>query len=88
MPETEQPWIYVLVRPIPSDPNQNWFVQPLPSIGEQGSWEASIFVGIESDPAGLPFDVCAIVSTEALAPLDRFEELPPALSRDCISVTR
>lgn len=80
--------IYVLVRPIPSDPNQEWFVQPAPSLAQDGSWVASVFVGIESDPEGLPFDICAIVTTDLFAQGDRLPQLPDALSRDCISVTR
>ena len=88
VPETEPPWIYVLVRPIPSDPNQSWFVQPYPLIEAGGNWEATIFVGIESDPEGLPFDICAIVTNDLFAPADRLDQLPRALSRDCIFVTR
>ena len=88
VPNTEPPWIYVVIRPIPGDPNQSWFVQPFPLIEEGGSWDAFVFVGLESDPSGTPFDICAIVSNEELE-VGRFGgEPPPALSRECISVTR
>ncbi len=88
VPDTEPPWIYVLVRPIPGDPNQSWFVQPFPLIEEGGSWDAFVFVGLETDPSGTPFDICAIVSDEELVVGRYGGEPPPALSRDCISVTR
>ncbi len=88
VPDTEPPWIYVVVRPIPGDPSQSWFVQPYPVIEEDGSWEAAVSVGLQSDPQGTPFDVCAIVSDQRLAVGRYGGELPPALSRDCISVMR
>lgn len=95
VPEFEPPWIYVLVLPIPGDPNQSWWVQPYPLVRDDGSWEAFIGVGAEDDQPGTPFDVCAIVSNEWLEP-GRYGPEPPlppspppeALSRYCISVTR
>lgn len=95
MPDTEPPWIYVLVRPIPGDPNQSWWVQPYPLIGDDGSWQAFIGVGSETDAPGTPFDICAMVSDEELE-VGRYGPEPPlapspppsALVRDCISVTR
>ena len=88
VPDTEPPWIYVLVRPIPGDPNQSWWVQSYPLIEESGSWDAFIFVGLGSDPPGTPFDICAIVSDEPLK-VGRFGGVPPtAVVRDCVSVTR
>lgn len=88
VPDTPPPWIYVVLRPIPGDPNQSWWVQPYPLIEASGSWDAFIFVGIESDQPGTPFDICAIVSSERLSVGRYGGLLPPAITRDCISVTR
>ena len=88
VPDTPPPWIYVLVRPIPGDPNQSWWVQPYPLVSGDGTWDAFVFVGLETDVRGTPYDLCAIISNDRLA-VDRFGgEPPPALARDCIRVTR
>ena len=88
VPDGPPPWVYVVLKPIPGDPNQSWWVQPYPLVGADGSWEAFVFAGIESDSPGTPFDVCAIVSDDVLD-VGRFGgESPPALERDCVRVTR
>lgn len=88
VPDNPPPWIYVVIKPIPGDPNQSWWVQPYPLVSADGTWNAFVFVGEESDVRGTPFDLCAIISNDRLA-VDRFGGEPPAaLSRDCIRVTR
>src|SRR3990172_1691698 len=68
--------IYVVVRPIPSDPNQSWWVQPYAAVAPDGRWSGTAYAGIESDVPGTPFDICAIVSEEQLEP-GRYGGLPP-----------
>lgn len=88
VPENAPPWIYVVVRPIPSDPNQSWWVQPYPLIEVDGSWNADIYVGLDRDLPGTPFDICAIVSDERLPGGVYGGVSPPARSRDCVTVVR
>ena len=88
VPDNPPPWIYVVIRPIPSDPFQDWWVQPYPLIAADGSWDAFVFVGLEGDPTGTPFDICAIVSNQRLEEGRYGGLLPPSITRDCISVTR
>ena len=43
--------LYVLVRPIPDDPGQSYWVQTIPTIDQEGSWSSSpVYIGI---PASL-----------------------------------
>jgi len=87
-PDTPSPWIYIVVKPIPSDPHQSWWVQPYPIVNDSGRWETNIFVGLESDPSGVPFFICAVASDEKIE-IGRYgKEIPVALSRDCIAVTK
>ena len=88
VPDTPPPWVYVAVRPLPGHPDQSWWVQPYPLIGDDGKWDTFIFAGQPGDKEGTPFDICAIVST-AWLPVGQYGgELPPAITRDCISVMR
>jgi hypothetical protein len=88
VPDSPGPWIYVIVRPRPGDPTQSWWVQPAPLVNADGSWDDFIFVGLETDPPGTPYDICGIVSQNPL-PVGRYGGLPPAaLARDCVTVKR
>jgi hypothetical protein len=80
--------LYVLVRPIPTDPNQQYWVQAAPvSIGE-GLWESDpVYVGRETDTSGTPFGVCAVLTRETLSRGDSLDGLPDGPSH-CIDVTR
>jgi len=86
--ETSSPWVYIVLKPVPSDPHQSWWVQPHPLVHDDGSWESTIFVGLESDPSGVPFTICVIVSDERIEAGRYGKEIPVALARDCIGVTR
>lgn len=88
VPDSPTPWIYVVIKPIPYDPAQSWWVQPYPLIQTDGSWDSFVYIGLPSDPPGTPFDICAIISKERLEVGRYGGELPPLLTRDCISVVR
>jgi len=87
-PDSPPPWIFVLVLPKPGDPNQSWWVQLSPLVRGDGGWDAHIFVGQTIDPPGTRFEICAIVSRERLEAGRYGGDLPPAITRDCVSVTR
>lgn len=89
VPDISAPWIYVVMLPLAgTDPNQDWWVQPYPRIGDDGGWSAFIFVGVESDVSGTPFEICAITSDQELKVGRVGKDLPPALTQDCVYVTR
>ncbi len=89
VPEMSPPWIYAAILPLAGrDPNQDWWVQPHPLIEEDGSWDAFIFVGVEEDLPGTPFDICAIISNDRLKVGRYGKSKPPALAEHCITVTR
>lgn len=80
--------LQVLVRPIPDDPNQDYWVQAEPGPIDGGLWASDpVFVGIEPDPPGLPFKVCAVITDKNVARGDRLRTLPTGPS-DCVNVTR
>lgn len=88
VPETPPPWVYVLVRPVPGDPEQSWWVQPYPLLKADGTWEGYAWVGVNPDPAGTPFRICAIISYERLSTGRYGKEPPPSIASQCLSVTR
>lgn len=88
VPDAPSPWIYVVLRPIPGDPNQSWWVQPHPLVHDDGRWDATVFAGLETDPPGTPYIICAIVSNEEIKVGLYGEKIPVALSRECVSVMR
>lgn len=80
--------LYVLVRPIPDDPNQKYWVQARPTSAGNCRWISNpVYVGVETDSPGLPFALCAIVTDEILSRGESLRELPQGLSH-CIDVTR
>jgi hypothetical protein len=88
LPETGDKQPYVLVRPIPDDPKQDYWVQATPTSAGNCRWISDpVYVGQETDPSGLPFRVCAIVTDETLSRGQRLHELPQGPSH-CIDVTR
>lgn len=88
VPAGPPPWVYVVLKAIPGDPNQSWWVQPFPSVSADGSWSAFVFVGIESDPPGTPVEICAIVSSDRLSVGRYGGTRPPAIAVACVSVMR
>lgn len=79
---------YILVKPIPNDPNQDWWVQALPTVAGEGVWESvPVYLGLETDPPGLPFRICAVATSDILRRGQNLSELP-AGSSTCIDVAR
>lgn len=89
-PELGDLHLYFLVRPIPTDSGQyNWVQETPVSIGE-GRWASDrVCVGLETDPSGLPFALCALVTHETLSVRQGLHdwELPEG-PMHCINVTR
>lgn len=87
--EFESPkFAHVLVRPIPEDPNQDYWVQTLAASTGPDLWDSSpVLVGQKSDPGGLPFKICVVITSRMLSPGQRLRELPIGPSH-CVDVTR
>jgi len=78
----------VWVRPIPADPAQKYWSQEPPVETVPGSWKSSpVYVGQETDPSGLPFRICAVVTREIYSRGQQANELPQGPS-SCVDVTR
>ena len=81
-------YVVIFVRPMPADPNQDYFAQETPVQIDDHRWGASpVFVGSPDDPAGLPFRVCAVITRSETGREDRLPALPPGQA-DCVDVTR
>ncbi len=79
---------YVLVRPIPEDPNQQYWVQAAAESTGGNRWKANpVYVGQETDPSGLPFKVCVVITDETLSRGQSLSEIPEGPSH-CVDVTR
>ncbi len=87
--EFESPELaYVLVRPIPEDPNQMYWVQAAAESADGNRWESNpVYVGQETDPSGLPFKVCVVITGETLSRGQSLRQLPEGPSH-CVDVTR
>lgn len=80
--------LYVLVRPIPDDPKQKYWVQARPTSAGNCRWISDpVYVGVATDRPGLPFALCAVVTEESLSRGQSLRELPQGPSH-CIDVTR
>ncbi len=80
--------LHVLVRPIPDDPNQDYWVQAEPGPINETLWASDpVFVGIETDRPSLPFRTCAVITAENLERGQRLRTLPSGPSH-CVNVTR
>jgi hypothetical protein len=78
----------VWVRPIPADPAQKYWSQDPPVETIAGIWKSSpVYVGQETDPSGLPFRICAVVTRETYSRGQQTNELPQG-PRSCVNVTR
>jgi len=87
-PELSDQHPHVLVRPIPDDPNQDYWVQAKPTSMGNCRWISKpVYVGERTDPSGLPFRICAVVTDDTLSRGQRLYELPQGPSH-CIDVTR
>lgn len=79
---------YVLVRPIPEDPNQQYWVQAAAESTGGNRWKSNpVYVGQETDPSGLPFKVCVVIADESLSRGQSLSEIPEGPSH-CVDVTR
>ncbi len=79
---------YVLVRPIPEDPSQQYWVQTAAESQGGNRWISHpVYVGQETDPSGLPFKVCIVISDENLSRGQSLPEKPEGPSH-CVEVTR
>ena len=80
--------LLVLVRPIPDDPNQDYWVQAKPGPIEEALWASDpVFVGIETDSPGLLFRICAVITAENLERGQHLRTLPSGPSH-CMNVIR
>ena len=78
---------YVLVRPLPDDPAQQYFAQTLPAPGVAGQWSSrDVYVGQPGD-ARMPFRICAVATEQTLRAGDALHSLPGGPS-DCVVLTR
>ncbi len=79
---------YVLVRPIPEDPNQQYWAQAAAESQGGNRWISyPVYVGRETDPSGLPFKICVVISDESLSRGQSLPEKPEGPSH-CVDVTR
>jgi len=78
----------VWVRPIPADPGQQYWAQEPPVETTLGTWKSNpVYVGQETDPSGLPFRICAVVTQETYSHGQQANELPEG-PNSCVDVTR
>jgi len=83
----QAPYLYVVVKPRPEDPNIPWFVQEPTVPNADGTWQVLAYIGLPEDAPGTPFQICAVVSSELLSPNQQLPS-PPQGPSHCISVTR
>ncbi len=85
------PYVYVFVRPLPSQPGYWWAQNPV-DLQSEGAWTNTSYIGLPTDPAGTPFKLCAVISERLFDPNDQltddeFSELEEGPSF-CISLER
>lgn len=81
-------FLAVVVRPLPNEPFQSYFVQqpPVPVDGDR--WVSQlVVVGAPDDAPGTLFDICAVITELELSPGVKLSDLPLGMS-DCVRVTR
>lgn len=87
-PSSPPPWLYLVLRPVPESAEQSWFVQPVPGVAADGTWDAFIYAGVEADPQGTVYVICAIVTNQQLADGRYGAARPPSLASSCVTVAR
>lgn len=81
-------FLAALVRPIPQDTNQSWWVQASPQVNADRTWVSSpVYIGQPSDVSGLPLKICAVITTTELNRGQQLRSVPPGPSA-CVDVTR
>ena len=84
----QEEFLVVFVRPLPGDPNQDYFLQQFPQPIENGRWDSRpVYVGAPDDQSGTPFNVCAVITRTQFQGGERSRMLPAGPS-DCVWVTR
>lgn len=87
-PVEQDEFLLIFVRPLPGDPNQDYFLQEFPQpIGERRWDSRPVYVGAPDDQPGTPFDVCAVMTRSQFDPGERAQILP-AGPFDCVRVSR
>lgn len=84
-----QKFAYVLVRPDPLEPGQDYWLQPAAQL-QPGTnlWVSDpVVIGQEADPSGFPFRVCVVITNRDLSAVQRLSRLPAGISR-CVDVSR
>lgn len=85
VPDSDMPWLYLLVRRTDVGNTPLWWVQSYPVVDPDGSWSGFLDQGLVDIAPGTLFDICAIV-TDDLLPIGERAGTPRAFSRDCVSV--
>lgn len=81
-------FLVVFVRPMPTDPSQDYWAQAIPQQIDEDRWDARpVYVGVPDDQAGTPFNVCAVITRSQISPGESFRTLPEG-PHDCVLVTR
>jgi hypothetical protein len=81
------PYLYVLIKPLPENPEIGWFVQNPVVLNPDGTWQNACYIGLPEDVPGTPFKICAVISSELLLPNQQLAQ-PPQGPIHCISVSR
>jgi hypothetical protein len=77
--------LYVLLLP---HSTEKWWVQNLPSIYSDGSWETTIYFGTETFGIGGDYTVSAIITTKDLEVAETLLSLPSYVAEYHVTVTR
>jgi len=77
--------LYVLLHPHPTD---KWWVQNLPTVFSDGSWQTTIYFGTETQRIGDDYTVSAVITTEELEVADVLSRLPSYVTESHVTVTR
>jgi hypothetical protein len=81
-------YLTVLVRPIPTDPGQSYWVQAIPMSTETGWSSQPVSIGLDHDAGrGLTFRICAVAASQEYRRGQQLGALPEGPSH-CIDVTR
>jgi len=87
--QTGSKYLSIWVRPLPSDPNQDYYVQASPYYLSGSQWTSTeVYIGQAGDPAGTPFMVCALVTNQVYSRGEYYYELPASSLSYCVNVTR
>lgn len=87
--QTGGKYLSIWVRPLPSDPNQDYYVQASPYYLSGSQWTSTeVYIGQVGDSTGTPFKVCALVTNQVYSRGEYYYELPASSLSYCVNVTR